>query len=67
MIYDDPTKGEDMNEDHNQIVNLLYIHYSLRTLKLVVIIFNLVYFLGMLWIIFCDVTHQYLNEIYIFD
>ena len=63
MIIDDPDGlGEDIEQDHNQIINLLYIHYGFKTMKLVVIIFNLSYFLGMLWIVVCDVTHILLAD-----
>lgn len=63
MINEDPDGiGEDIEQDHTQIVNLLYLHYALKTLKLIVIIFNLSYFLGMFWVIVCDVTHILLAE-----
>jgi len=30
--------------------------YGLKTMKLAIIIFNISYFVGILWLIFCDFT-----------
>lgn len=32
------------------------VNYGLKTLKLIIIIINISFFLGMFWLIFCDVT-----------
>lgn len=44
QILDDPEIGEDIDQDHNGIVALLYINYALKTFKLVLVIFNLTFF-----------------------
>lgn len=54
MLENHPELGEDVVNDHNQIEQLLHISYFLKTFKLIVIIFNISYFLGLVWIIFCD-------------
>ena len=50
--------------DNSKIVSLLILSYFLRTLKLVVIITNASYFLGIIWYIFCEAElgFQYNNE-----
>lgn len=40
--------------DNSKIVSLLILSYFLRTLKLVVIITNVSYFLGIFWYIYCE-------------
>ena len=35
--------------------------YVLKTLKLVIIILNFSYFLGLIWLIFCEITQEYLK------
>jgi len=45
-----------MDNDHNKIELQMIIGYLLKSLKLVMIIFNGSYFLGMFWLIFCEVT-----------
>lgn len=32
------------------------IQYGLKTLKLAITIFNISYFMGIIWLIFCDMT-----------
>ena len=48
--------AEDMDQDNNQIENLMIINYLLKTFKLIIIIINISFFLGMFWLIYCDVT-----------
>ena len=38
--------------------------YLLKSFKLVIIIFNLSFFLGMFWLIFCEVTLYLFNDHY---
>lgn len=51
-----PNVGEDKDEDHNNIEGLMVTGYILKTLKLVIVILNFSYFLGMIWLIFCEIT-----------
>ena len=37
----------------------MLINYILRTLKLIILIFNISFFFGILWLIFCDLTEGF--------
>ena len=60
-IKNDPNVGEDTINDHNNIEEIMLTGYTLKTLKLVIIILNLSYFLGLVWIIFCKLTEKSLK------
>lgn len=60
-IKNDPNIGEDTINDHNNIEEIMLTGYTLKTLKLVIIILNLSYFLGLFWIIFCKLTEKLLK------
>jgi len=65
-IERDPMFGEDTTNDHNQVENLLLAKFLLRTLKVIIIILNFSYFLGLSWLIICagDLWFiEYLNSI----
>ena len=47
-----------MINDHNNIENMLIINYLLKTLKLVILILNVSYFLGNGWFIICDLSQR---------
>ena len=34
----------------------MMVNYGLRTFKIIILIINISFFLGMFWLIFCDVT-----------
>ena len=51
-----PEIETDMFTDHNQMEKQMIIGYLLKSFKLVMIIFNGSYFLGMFWLIYCEVT-----------
>jgi hypothetical protein len=53
-IEKDPMIDENTLVDNNSIDILMNIKYFLETFKLVLIIFNVSYFTGIIWIIFCD-------------
>jgi hypothetical protein len=56
MIESDPELAENQRLDNNNIELLMKISYSLKTLKLAITIFNISYFVGIVWLIFCDFT-----------
>ena len=64
MIKKDPIFGEDTSQDHNNVEKLLKIKYCLRTLKLILIILNFSYFLGMFWLIISSQVHTLTDEYY---
>jgi len=53
-IAKNPVIGEDTISDHNKIETLLKTCYMLRILKLVVILLNMSYFVGMIFMIIAD-------------
>ena len=55
-IETNPLIGEDTISDHNNIEFMMKISNVLRILKLVLIIVNTSYFVGILFMIFAEVT-----------
>ena len=55
---DNPIIAEDIINDHTGIEDMMKLTYCLKTFKLVIIIFNISYFLGMLWYIFADIVER---------
>lgn len=47
-----------MNNDQTQINRLMIISYILRTVKLIVIIVNISFFFGIIWLIYCELANQ---------
>ena len=58
LIKTNPELAEDMDQDNNQIEFLMMVNYGLKTFKLIILIINISFFLGMFWLIFCDVTKE---------
>ena len=46
--------------DNNKIETILIISYSLKTFKLVIIILNMSYIVGMSWLIICEFTEDFI-------
>jgi len=55
-IDNNPTIGEDTVTDHNNIEYLLKIGYALKIFKLVLVILNTSYFVGILFLIIADIS-----------
>ena len=55
-IKKNPAFAEDQLVDHNQITTLMFTNYSVKVLKLAIVILNASYFAGMFWLIFCELT-----------
>jgi hypothetical protein len=67
-IKEDPSMGTDTLEDHNNINEIMIIGNIFATLKLVILISNLTYFVALFWITYCDIveesfTHWSIREI----
>lgn len=58
IIANDPVLREDTNQDNNNISLLIAITNVIKILKLVLIIFNISYFLGFFWFIFCEINYR---------
>ena len=54
VIEKKPDLSNDFNQDNNNIGVILAISHLVKSFRLVVIIFNFSYFIGMLWIIICQ-------------
>ena len=54
LIAKDPKLARDMYADNNKIEEILFISYTLKILKLVVIICNISYLLAIFWLIGCE-------------
>ena len=53
-----PEIADDIINDHNNIEDMLIVNYMLKTLKLVILILNVSYFLGNGWFIICDLSQR---------
>lgn len=62
LIKNNQSLAEDMDEDHNQIENLMIINYMLKTFRLIIIIVNIAFFIGMFWLIYCEVTMNLVKD-----
>ena len=58
MIKEDIIMAEDQISDHNNIDLIMKIRISLKITKLLIIIFNLSYFVGMGWLLFCEISSK---------
>ena len=56
---EDPTLAENQDIDSNCINILFNIGYALRTIKLILIIVNVIFFLGLAWLIFSELTRDF--------
>ena len=49
--------------DSNKIEDLLIISYTLKTLKLVIIIMNITYFTGIFFLVMCEGVHDFIGNV----
>ena len=61
-IEKDPLIDENTLQDNNNIDALMNFKYFLETLKLVIVIFNVSYFTGIFWIIYCDLIERFMHR-----
>lgn len=62
QIEEDPIFAEDYINDHTNIERLLFISYGIKTIKLIILIMNISYFVGMIWLIYSEITMDILVE-----
>ena len=55
-IEKDPEIGEDTLSDHNNVVILMATGHVFRIIKLILVIFNISYFVGIIFLIFAEIT-----------
>ena len=62
IIKNDPARANNMLEDNNNITTLLMIYYAVQITRLVLIILNVSFFLGIFWYITCDLMRDFKAE-----
>jgi len=63
IIENDKELAEDTTQDNNNIEFIMKFGFFLKTLKLIIVIINSSYFMGVFWLIYCQIT-TYLYEEY---
>ena len=58
-IERNPSLGENLDIDSNNIEELLMFSYFLKILKLVIIIINLSYLFGVFWLALCEAVYDF--------
>ena len=58
-VCEDPEMAENILEDQNKIMTIISISYLFKTLKLLIVIFLLSYFLGIIYYIICDLVREH--------
>jgi hypothetical protein len=56
---EDPKFANDREGSNNNIETILFISYGLKTLQLTIVILNISYILGMIWIIMCQAVEDF--------
>lgn len=56
VIKDNPILADNIEIDNNNITTLIIIGFIFRTIKLIIIIINISYFIGFIWYIFCELV-----------
>lgn len=63
MIENDPALGNDCNADNNCIELQLFISYTLKTLRLAIIILNVAYLTGVFWLFLAELINDFILDI----
>lgn len=63
MMKYNPKIAFDKLEDHNKVEYILYINFTLKTIKLIIIIFNFSYFFAMVWVMCCKGVEDFVNNV----
>ena len=58
-MENDPSFGENVDEDNTNIEMLLNISYCFKTFRLIMIIINISYFIGMFWLSFIGILDSH--------
>ena len=59
LINTNSKKAEDQKEDRNKITLIMRINLCLKTFRLILVIINFSYFIGMSWLIICIILKDY--------
>lgn len=55
-VRSNPILGFDIRENHNQIESRVNINFGLKTVRILLLIFNLSFFVGLYWYLFCEIS-----------
>ena len=64
LVDSNDPQAEDWMIDKTKITLMLLVKNSLKTLKLVIIITNISYFLGIMWYVFCEAEKDFFSDVY---
>jgi hypothetical protein len=64
-IEEDPRIGNDKMNDNNKIQEVLLINYGIKITKMVIVILNFSYLLGMFWYIMCKLVEDFGGDDYL--
>ena len=67
MIDNEDPRAESSLEDQTKIKQILIIRYATSTFRLIVLILNTSYFLGIFWYIICSIQEDVMNEMKLND
>ena len=65
MVDSNDDTANDKYLDNTKITLMLMLQNSLKTLKLVIIITNISYFLGIIWYVYCEAEKDFFYDVYI--
>ena len=60
-VIEIPELANNIDLDQNKIMTVIIISYLFKTFKLVIIIFQVSYFIGILFYIYCKITKDVIN------
>ena len=63
IIENDPVLAEDKDQDNNRIQDILTASYGIKIFKLVVVILNITYLTGVIWLILCEMLLDFKYDI----
>lgn len=58
LVQKNKQLAEDCNNDHNKIGQIILVHHSLKTIRLIFLILNVSYFFSMTWLIYCSLVDE---------
>ena len=60
LMIDDPITACNSHIDHNRIGLVIMLGATLKILKNIIVFISLAYFGGILWLIWCDISYEYI-------
>jgi hypothetical protein len=63
IIDNDPVLAEDKDLDNNRIEDILMVSYAVKIFKLVVVILNITYITGVIWLVLCELLLDFKYDI----